>query len=266
MRKNLLAVTAAIQSRIENRKSYKTLFWQVNTNQPTATSSHFVTSVDVPAAWRMINVQMNEKLICEWPDIGIELLCMKKSDIFSGIQSQLAEPALTAHSQESGDPWRRVKLDFQGTVKFTSVCLEPGNSSRLAVEINGHYPYSNDGSYILLVDLSRGEVIRKIETLRSDLHPASWCGGTLIFLQELRNYVDRDITFRVHVFDPSRVSGFYEQLEIDDSCLQSGLTVKFFGACNKLRMKSRIQKELIHVDFFGVVILDYGSLFIAAIC
>ncbi len=62
------------------------------------------------------------------------------------------------------------------------------------MEINGHYPYSNDGSYILLVDLSRGEVIRKMETLRSDLYPVSWCGGTLIFdLQELRNYVDRDI-------------------------------------------------------------------------
>ncbi len=121
MRKNVLAVTAAIQSRIENRKSYKTLFWQVNTNQPTATSSsHFLTSVDVPAAWRMINVQMNERWICEWPDIGIELLFMKKSDVFSGIQSQLAEPALTARSLESGDPWRRVKLDFQGTVKFTS--------------------------------------------------------------------------------------------------------------------------------------------------
>jgi hypothetical protein len=118
-KKNLLAVTATIQSRIENRKSYKTLFWQVNTNQPTATSSHFLTSVDVPEAWRLINVQVNERWICEWPDSGIELLFMKKkSDIFSGIQSQLAEPALTTHSS-----WGLVKLDFQGTVKFTSVCL-----------------------------------------------------------------------------------------------------------------------------------------------
>jgi hypothetical protein len=71
--------------------------------------------------------------------------------------------------------------------------------------------------------------------------------------------------FQVCVLDPSRVTGICRrgQLEIDDSCLQSGLTVK---PGVTLDMKAETWGHLNHVDFWGFVILNYDSVFIAAIC
>jgi hypothetical protein len=54
-----------------------------------------------------------------------------------------------------------------------------------------------------------------------------------------------------------------EQLAVDDSCLQSGLTVKL---PDDLNLRTKILRHLKHVDFLGFVITDYDSLFIAAIC
>jgi hypothetical protein len=143
MSRNLLAITATRdfydEATQESRKSYETLFWQVNTSQPTAKSSQFLTSVDAVCTeswWTehpnpTMNVQMNERWICEWPERGNELRFMKKDDILSGIQGKMAP-----HAQNSGDLWRRLKLDtgMGDEVYISCFCLEPGNSSRVAVE------------------------------------------------------------------------------------------------------------------------------------
>jgi hypothetical protein len=69
--------------------------------------------------------------------------------------------------------------------------------------------------------------------------------------------------FQVRVLDPSRGLCQNEQLATDDSCLQSGLTVKL---PDDLNLRTKILRHLKHVDFLGFVITDYDSLFIAAIC
>ncbi len=71
--------------------------------------------------------------------------------------------------------------------------------------------------------------------------------------------------FQVCVLDPSRVTGIcrHGQLDIDDFCLQSGLTVK---PGVKLDMKAKNRRHLEHIDFWGFVILNRDSVFIAAIC
>ncbi len=69
--------------------------------------------------------------------------------------------------------------------------------------------------------------------------------------------------FQVRVFDPSRGMCQNAQLATDDSCLQSGLTVKL---PDDLSLRTKILRHLKYVDFLGFVIMDYDSLFIAAIC
>ena len=211
MSKNLLAVT--VENFINKVKRVTTLFWQLNTSQPTATSAHFLTSLDfvrqytgVSPDWRPSydpKLQMNERWICEWSAGGLEIQFMKKSDIFSGIRSQLAEPVPSANAQDSGEHhWRSVRVgrDIPAIfsirlVSISYVCLQPGNSSRLVVETKDHSYTDNHRYAVYFVDLSRGEVISKIDT-GPDLNPASWCGGTFIFLRELRDCNKTDGMFQ----------------------------------------------------------------------
>jgi hypothetical protein len=252
--KDLLAVYVSVYD-IGNR----VLFFCLNTGQPAATHPELVGMVEIK--FGEISVHMNEKWVGLW-HVNRELVVIKKTELFSEDQSQVADMATMADPQRAGNLWRNV-----GHVKDASYLnLQPGSSNHLAVEhklFDKTKPHKDAFSFMIL-NLETGEILCKIANTVS-LFPASWWGDAFLFLRKLKACdSDESVKLQVVTFDFSqRISDvIVEDLEEEATCLLPGPVFEFSGA-PKLHFH-RYMGPKVHVDYSGVVVFAWTDLFVAA--
>jgi hypothetical protein len=238
----------------------RVLFFRLNTGQPAATSPQLIGMVKIK--FGEISVHMNEKWVGLWNLIGQELVVIKKTELFSEDQSQVAKIANVADPQQAGNLWRNV-----GHAKDANYLnLQPGSSNHLAVEyelFDKTKPHCDAFSFMIL-NLETGEILCKISNTVS-LFPTSWWGDAFLFLKKLKACdSDESVKLQVVALDFSqRISdGTVEDLEKEAICLLPGPVFEFSGA-PKLHFH-RYKGPKMHVDYSGVVVFARPDLFVAA--
>jgi len=191
-----------------------------------------------------------------------ELVFIKKTELFSGDQSQVAKMATMADPQQAGNLWRNV-----GHAKDASYLnLQPGSSNHLAVEhklFDKTKPHHDAISFMIL-NLETGEILCKITNTVS-LFPASWWGDAFLFLKKLKACdSDESVKLQVVTFDFSQRTsdGTVEDPEEDATCLLPGPVFEFSGV-PKLHFH-RFEEPKMHVDYSGVIVFAGTDLFVAA--
>jgi hypothetical protein len=253
---NLLAVTATFED-----SQQKTLFWQVNTSQPDATPPHFLGKVTFPNK-RLVNFLINENWFGIWYYVHKELVIIKKTKLFSTSLNQAVVKAQVVDPQQPENPWQLMKLNDMDYFHVNYVSLEPGTSNRLAVKASmGKSPFDKR---FQIFNLATGVVIHQV-SLGINMHPACWWAGTFIFLKILaEGRFGSEQEIQVMVFDPSgsRICSTVELLETEEACFLPGPTVKYSGATNLSFSKHSM--DMSRIDYYGLVLVESPSLFIAS--
>jgi hypothetical protein len=203
-----------------------------------------------------IFVHMNEKWVGLWREIGRELVVIKKTELFSEDQSQVAKIATVADPRQAGNLWRNV-----GHAKNASYFnLQPGCSNRLAVEhdLFDKTKPRHDAFSFMILNLETGEILCKVANIVS-LFPASWWGDAFLFLRKLEACdSDESEKLQVVTFDFSQgiSDGTVEDLEKESICLLPGPVFEFSGA-PKLYFERWFMTTLKkHLDYSGVVVYE----------
>jgi hypothetical protein len=231
----------------------RVLFFRLNTGQPAATPPQLIGMVKIQ--FGEIFVHMNEKWVGLWNLIGQELVVIKKTELFSEDQSQVAKIATVADPQQAGNLWRNV-----GHAKDASYLnLQPGCSNRLAVkhDLFDKTKPRHDAFSFMILNLETGEILCKVANIVS-LFPASWWGDAFLFLRKLKACdSDESVKLQVVIFDFSqRISdGTVEDLEKEAICLVPGPVFEFSGA-PKLYFKRFMSTVKQHLDYSGVVVYE----------
>jgi hypothetical protein len=200
-----------------------------------------------------ISVHMNEKWVGLWTWTGQELVVIKKTELFSEDQSQVAKIATVADPRRAGNLWRNV-----GHAKNASYFnLQPGCSNRLAVEhdLFDKTKPRHDAFSFMILNLETGEILCKVANIVS-LFPASWWGDAFLFLRKLEACdSDESEKLQVVTFDFSQgiSDGTVEDLEKEAICLLPGPVFEFSGA-PKLYFKRFMSTVKQHLDYSGVVV------------
>jgi len=250
--KDLLAVYVGVGIRW-----CRVLFFRLNTDQPAASLPQLIGMVDMVDIDNLddISVHMNEKWVGLWRVKGVELVVIKKTELFSEDQSEVVEMAAVADPQQAGNLWRKV-----GDARLaTYLNLQPGSSDHLAVE------HDHSSSFMIL-NLDTGEILCQISKT-VDLQPTSWCGGAFLFLRKLKECEKFDVDkVQVVTYDFSQKIGVCtaEELEKEATCLLAGPVFEFSWApsCDFSRYATR----KLHVDYSGVVVWAdlFSKLYFAA--
>jgi hypothetical protein len=248
--KDLLAVYVSGSGRRNNR----VLFFRLNTGQPAATPPQLIGMVEIK--FGEISVHMNEKWVGLWREIGRELVVIKKTELFSEDQSQVAKIAKVADPKQAINLWRNV-----GHAKDASYLnLQPGSSNHLAVEhkLFDKTKPRHDAFSFTILNLETGEILCKISNT-VNLFPASWWGDAFLFLRKLEACdSDESVKLQVVTCDFSqRISdGTVEDLEKEAICLLPGPVFEFSGA-PKLYFERWFMTTLKkHLDYSGVVVYE----------
>ncbi len=258
--KNLLAVSANV-----NSMEFRTHFFRVNTSQPAAFPPQFLGAVTIPK-FGLVNVHLNERWVGMRRLEDRELLVIKKAELFTEDQSQVADMAKVVDSQRAGSLWHEVRYVRNASY----VNLQPGNSSHLAVEFEAFdftkLPITSCFGFSI-ISLDTGEILCQISN-SVDLLPASWWGGgAFLFLKKLQPGVSKDdvVKLQVVTYDFSQKMGVCtaEELEQEATRLVPGPVFEFSGV-PKLYFH-RFKDPKMHVDYSGVVVFAWPDLFVAAI-
>ena len=246
--KDLLAVYVSVYD-LGNR----VLFFRLNTGQPAATHPQLVGMVEIK--FGQISVHMNEKWVGLWRVNGRELVVIKKTELFSGDQSQVAKIAKVADPKQAINLWRNV-----GHAKNASYLnLQPGSSNHLAVEhklFDKTKPHKDAFSFMIL-NLETGEILCKISNTVS-LFPTGWWGDAFLFLRKLEACdSDESVKLQVVTFDFSQgiSHGTVEDLEKEAICFLPGPVFEFSGA-PKLHFHRLMTTVNQLLDYSGVVVYE----------
>jgi hypothetical protein len=252
--KDLLAVYAC-----GNERGNRVLFFLLNTVQPAAIPPQLIGMVETRFG-EDVSVHMNEKWVGLWNVVSCELVVIKKTELFSEDQNQVAKISIVA------DPhplWRKVK--YASYANYLN--LQPGSSNHLAVE-HKLFDKTEPHAYLcMILNLETGEILSKIAN-SVDLLPTSWWGDAFLFLKNLKacDESDESVKLQVVTFDFSRRirDVTVEDLDNEATCLLSGPVFEFPGA-PKLDFK-RDSELRQHLDYSGVVVYDdsRNNLFCAA--
>jgi hypothetical protein len=231
----------------------RVLFFRLNTDQPAATPPQLIGMVKIQ--FGEIFVHMNEKWVGLWRVNGRELVVIKKTELFSEDQSQVAKIAKVADPKQAINLWRNV-----GHAKDASYLnLQPGSSNHLAVEhkLFDKTKPRHDAFSFTILNLETGEILCKISNT-VNLFPASWWGDAFLFLRKLEACdSDESVKLQVVTCDFSqRISdGTVEDLEKEAICLLPGPVFEFSGA-PKLYFKRFMSTVKQHLDYSGVVVYE----------
>jgi hypothetical protein len=250
--RNLLAVTDK-----RDRECYKTFFWRLDTRHPDASSPQFLGIVTDSPENYMSSVTMNEKwiVLC-----GSDMIwSIERTRLFCGDQNQVTVEAQQLNPDLPQNSWQLVKLhDME--ISFDSATLEPGSSNRLALPLQDHTIFQ-------IMNLATGETVCHV-SLGSNLHPVGWLAGNFLLIKKLQPNSDNGKRLQVVVFDPSRSRGSdsLAELEEEEACLLSGPTINYSGdtdiSFDFIDCDSMI--PMIHMDYLGLVLAVYPTLFIAS--
>jgi hypothetical protein len=231
----------------------RVLFFRLNTGQPDATSPQLIGMVKIK--FGEIFVHMNEKWVGLWRVNVRKLVVIKKTELFSEHQSQVAKIANVADPQQAGNLWRNV-----GHVKDANYLnLQPGSSNHLAVEneLFDKTKSRHDAFSFMILNLETGEILCKISNTVS-LFPTSWWGDAFLFLKKLEACdSDESVKLQVVTFDFSQSisHGTVEDLEKEAICLLPGPVFEFSGA-PKLHFDRLMSTVEQHLEYSGVVVYE----------
>jgi hypothetical protein len=225
-----------------------------------------------------IDTLMNDKIVGVFQNCRPgELHIIDKTALFTEDGSFAVDRAQLVDPDKRGNAWRRIKLTDNGGGD-PYLCLEPGNSGRLAV-ILGLSPCT-----LKILNLITGEVICQISA-GSRLYPANWWGGSFLFLKDLqidiqiiqRHETLSDLhrrereshvepTIQVVLFDPKQNvragSSTMEELEKEGFFLPA-LEV---SCCERVNLSYHLGGgSMIKLDYYGVALADDSTMHIASI-
>jgi hypothetical protein len=168
--KNLIAVS------FNGDQAARTLFWLVNTSQPTNLSTQFMGTVSHVYTFFEIKVFMNERFVGFYyrfdNDFSEELLVIDQKKLFNDNRSYVAERARLVDPNFAGNDWCSIEeVAFGQVIAFK---MEPGKSVRLAGEMFDLFKFR-------IFNMVTGGVLCDID-LRPGIFPACWCGGNFLFL------------------------------------------------------------------------------------
>jgi hypothetical protein len=251
---NLLAVT--VSGKGTDKRFVQTLFWHLDTVQPSVSAPQFKGKVSVPKMYQP-EVYMNGKFFGIMLACGTQFVYVERSKLFSGENNQVADLAEVADPQKPGSLWRQLKVC---TSSCNELYLEPGNSNHIAVE-------DNDGSGLSLhiSDLASGEGISHIVNEENGLHPVGWKAGNFFFLKRIDSGHTDEEKLQMVMFDPALDIGKGE-IEIVDFAAPSlfpGLIIQSRGDFEI--DTAMYDLDMISVDYYGLVLVSFmDPLFIAA--
>ncbi len=249
--RNLLAATAK-----SDGACFKTFFWRLDTKHPDASLPQFLGIVTGNPGNDVFSCTMNEKWIVLHCSDGI--LTIEKIRLFCGDQNQVAVEAQLVNTELQQNPWQLVKLNDMN-ISYNSVTLEPGYSNRLGILLYFERIFQ-------VLNLATGETVCCV-SLEKALQPVSWLAGNFLLIKVLQPTGDNGKRLQLVVFDPSRSRGptSVAELEKEGACLLSGPTVNYSGATDISMDYLRIYNNMIHMDYFGLVLAAPPTLLIASV-
>jgi hypothetical protein len=136
--------------------------------------------------------------------------------------------------------------------------LEPGYSNRLGIQLHCNTIFQ-------ILNLATGETVCRV-SLGKAFYPGSWLAGNFLLIKVLQPTSDNGKRLQVVVFDPSssRGSNSVAELEKEEACLLSGPTVNYSGATDISVDYLQIYINMIHMDYFGLVLAVHPTLLIAS--
>jgi hypothetical protein len=262
MSRNLLALTVSANP-TSDEAGFKSLFWRLDTKHPDDSSPQFLGIVTGNIGNHVYTVTMNEKWIVLGGSDGIRSI--EKTRLFSGDQNHVAVEAQQVNPELPQNPWQAVKLNDMDYTSFHAT-LEPGSSNRLGIVISA----LDFCDIFKILNLATGETVFRVPVERN-LFPVRWLAGNFYFIMKLQSKKDKGIILQVVVFDPSRSRGSNSvaELEKEEDCLLSGTIVNCFGATAIPVGYHRSEIHMIHIDYFGLVLMVHWhivppTLFIAS--
>jgi hypothetical protein len=248
--RNLLAATAK-----SDGACFKTFFWRLDTKHADAFSPQFLGIVTGNPGNYVSSVAMNEKWIVLCGSDGI--WSIEKIRLFCGDQNQVAVEAQHVDPGLPQNPWQLVKLNDMD-IYIVKATLEPGYSNRLGIRLHCNTIFQ-------ILNLATGETVCRV-SLGKAFYPGSWLAGNFLLIKVLQPTSDNGKRLQVVVFDPSssRGSNSVAELEKEEACLLSGPTVNYSGATDISIDYLQIYINMIHMDYFGLVLAVHPTLLIAS--